>query len=348
MRNNSTTTFDISSSTLLRIVAFVLGLWFLWIIRDILLILLVSVFIASALEPLASRLQRFRVPRAISVLVAYILFVAIIVGIGTLIVPPLVTETQNLAQDLPNIYERYSSFLGRAGTLFGGETALSSLQQGLLDVNQFLAKTTGGFFATTRTVFDGVFAVVLVFVISFYLVISRENLYAFIRSVVPVEHQPYTIDLIKRVQQKIGRWLVAQLVLGVLVGVLVFVVLWILKVPYALALALLAFFGEFIPFIGPTIAAIPAVLLGFTQSFVVGIMVIVVYLIIQQLEAHVLVPTIMRKAIGLNPLTTILAILIGAKLAGFVGVLIAVPVATIIIAFLGDLIPANKEEEIPA
>ena len=99
--------------------------------------------------------------------------------------------------------------------------------------------------------------------------------------------------------------------------------------------------------LGPIIAAVPAVLVGFTQSVLIGVLVLLLYVVIQQVENHALVPLIMRHAVGLNPLVTILAVLIGAKLAGFLGILLAVPVTTIITVFLTDVIPASREEELP-
>lgn len=348
MKNNSITTFDVSSATFFRAILFALGLWFLWVIRDILMILLVSVFIASALEPLASRLQRFKIPRAISVLAVYLVFVLALIGVGILVVPPLVSEIQKLTQDLPALFEHLNTILGRTGFVFNSDTTLSTLQKSLGNAGEFLTQTSSGIFATTRSVFTAVFSVFLTLVISLYLVISRDSLYQFIRSVVPDEHQPYVIQVLKRSQDKIGRWLIAQTILGFIVGLLVFLGLWALNIPYALALALLAFFAEFVPVIGPTFAAIPAAFIGFTHSFLLGIVVIVMYIILQQVEAHVFVPTIMRRAVGLNPIVTIIAVLVGARLAGLVGVLIAVPLATIIVSFLSDLIRGNKEEELPA
>jgi predicted PurR-regulated permease PerM len=344
MRNTSLTTIDISANTLIRIVVFILAAWFIWFIRDILLVLLVSVLIASALEPLVTRMQRFHIPRAISVLAAYIIFIAFLVLAVTILIPPFVAEIQSLANNLPGIYNQLMIMLSKAGIFVGQVDLLPSLQKGLLDIGQFLTQTTGGIFATTRTVFGSIFSIVLTFVISFYLVISRDSLYTFIRSIVPTEHQPYAINLIKKSQEKIGRWLIAQVVLGVLVSTMAFLGLWLLNVPYALAIVILVFFAEFVPVIGPTISAIPAVLLAFTNSFWLGIVVLVMFLIIHQIEANVLVPNIMRRAVGLNPLMTIIAVLIGAKLAGIIGVLLAVPVATIILLFITDFLPSEKEE----
>lgn len=346
--NETKTTIHISTGTLIRIVVFVACVFLLWQIRDVLLILLVAVLIASGLEPIVSYLQKFRIPRAVSLIVTYIILIALIGGIGTLLIPPLVFEIQNLTENLPQIYQQLVMYWGSYLGLLGTGEIFSSLQKSLGDVGQFLGQISGGFFATTKSFFGGMFAVVLTFVISFYLVLSKDSLTFFVKSVVPLAHQNYILILIKKCQYKIGRWLIAQCFLGLIVGIFVFIGLWVLNVPYALALALLAAVLELVPVIGPIIAAIPAALLGFTNSFLVGILVIVLFIVVNQLENHVLVPNIMKRAIGLNPLTTIIAIIIGGKLAGFVGILLAVPVATIVSVIFNDLLAPNKgREELP-
>lgn len=339
---------DVTSRTILRVVFTLAALAFLWFIRDVLLLLLVAVVIASALEPLAAALQRFRIPRALSVLLTYVVVLGALGGAGTVLFPALATEVQELAQVLPDVYERFTGLLGNVGTLFGTPEAIEGLRSGILRLGDFLTASAGGVLATTKTLFGNVVAVVLVFVVSFYLVVNRNSLVVFIRSVTPLDHQPYVIGLVERAQRKIARWAGAQLLLGVVVGVLVYLGLWGLGVRYALALALLAGIFELVPIVGPIAAAIPGVLVGFTQSPAIGLLVLLLYLIVQQVENHALVPLIMRHVVGLHPLITILAVLIGAKLAGLLGILLAVPVATIIAVFLADLIPAGREEGLPA
>lgn len=341
-------TLDLPSSAVWRVVFIVGVLAFLWFIRDILLFLVVAFLIASALEPLAARLQDFRIPRPLSVLAVYAACLALLGGIGTVILPPLAAEVRALAHVLPDLYGRFTQLLGGAGVVLGTPEAVEELRSGLVDFGNLLTSSAGGFFETTKSIFGSVFAALLVFVVSFYLVINRNGLVLFLRSVTPVEHQPYIIGLVERAQRKIARWAGAQLVLGVIVGVLVYIGLWSFGIPYALALALLAGLFELIPVIGPILSAIPAALVGFTNSVVLGLLVILLYLVIQQVENHLLVPVIMRKAVGLNPLITIVAVLIGAKVAGFLGVVLAVPVATILAVLLSDFIPAGREEEVPA
>ena len=157
---------------------------------------------------------------------------------------------------------------------------------------------------------------------------------------------PYLFRLITRIQHKLGLWLKGQLILSLIIFGLVFIGLSIIGVEYALLLAFVAGVFEIIPFLGPTLAAIPAAFFGFTQSPVLGLLVIALYVLIQQLENHVIVPKVMSKSVGLNPLIVIVAFLVGAKIGGFIGVLLAVPVATAISVFLSDFFEKRIEKEV--
>ncbi|MBU4332000.1 AI-2E family transporter, partial [Patescibacteria group bacterium] len=146
-------------------------------------------------------------------------------------------------------------------------------------------------------------------------------------------------------QKKIGSWLRGQVILMIIIGILSYIGLLILGVRYALLLALFAGLMEIIPYIGPIFGAVPAVFIALTQSPIKGLLVIVLYLIIQQLENNLIVPKIMKRAVGLNPIVVILVILIGGKIAGIVGALIAVPVATAFSVMLKDFLDLRKQGE---
>jgi predicted PurR-regulated permease PerM len=159
----------------------------------------------------------------------------------------------------------------------------------------------------------------------------------FLASVVPERYEDYVTDLWRRVEVKVGLWLQGQMLLALIVGLLVFVGLTLLKVKFALLFGLLAMALEIVPIAGPVIAAIPAILMAFIQSPTLGLWVLIMWVVIQQTENHVLVPLILGKTTGLNPVVVILAILVGAQLAGIAGALLAVPVATIFVELLDDM-----------
>lgn len=335
---------DIGSSTIIRTALIVLIFGFLYLIRDILVMLLAAIVIASAIEPLAKKLRRWRVPRSLSVVVVYL---AVIGALGialTLIVPALAAQSTQLAQSLPAVLAGLQDQFGLS-SIFSPQQVLPQLQEGLNRFGNNLSNFSSSIFQQTRNVFSGLFSLVFVLIIAFYLVIEQDALKKVFRIIIPRDHLPYIELVIDRIQYKLGRWVLAQVTLGVIVGVAVGIGLWLIGVPHALALGLIAGVLEVLPVIGPIIAGIFGVLVALSQSLLLGVITIIFYIVVQQVENHALIPNIMRKATGLNPLVTIIAILLGGRLAGTVGIILSVPVATIISIFLSDFFTNTEEAE---
>ncbi len=194
-------------------------------------------------------------------------------------------------------------------------------------------------------IFGGFLSLILIIVLSFYLSVQEDGVDDFLRIVTPVRHHDYIIDLWKRSQRKIGLWLQGQVLLGIVVGVLVYLVLIIVGIPHALVLALLAGLFEIIPVFGPIISSIPAILVAFTNNGVgTGFLLMVLYLIIYQLESQIFYPLVVKKVVGISPIVVILALVIGAKLAGVLGALIAVPLSAAFMEYIHDIEKYKKVE----
>lgn|SRR3989344_4045386 len=335
---------EITPGTIFRVVLILIGGWFLYLIGDLLIMLFAAVVVASAIRPVADFLQPYRVPRAVAVLLVYGVALLVVAGVVTLMIPPLTEQTAQLLAALPQVLERLGGL--PAGAAFSGGELIRHAEEVLLRSGDSLTNFGANVFRRTQTFFSGLFTVLFVFVIALYLVIDREALKRPFRLVIPTAHLPYTERVIDRAQQKIGRWVVAQLSLGVIIAVVVTVGLWLMGIKYPLVLGLLAGVFELLPVLGPVLAAVPAVAVGFSQSWLLGIIVLGFYLLVQQAENNVLVPVVMRRVTGLNPLLTILAVLLGARLAGMVGVILAVPAAVVLSAFFSDLVAADQVEDL--
>jgi predicted PurR-regulated permease PerM len=161
----------------------------------------------------------------------------------------------------------------------------------------------------------------------------------------PAKYRPYFAQLFRRIEERLGRWLRGQLFLGLIIAVLTYIGLVSLGVKYALVLALIAGLTELLPAIGPFIGAIPAVIVGLSQDPWKGLFVAILYLVIQQLENNLIVPRVMSKATGLNPVIVIISLLVGAKVAGVIGVILAVPTVLIITTFLEDFLEEKKADD---
>jgi predicted PurR-regulated permease PerM len=332
--NNNVQTINISTSTIFRIILILLFLIFLYLIRDILLIVFVSVIIAAAINGPVSWLQDRRVPRLLGVVFIYLLLFLLIALVATLVFPSLAEQIKQLTTILPDFMEKLGVGFKEFREHYGVESSLGSI---LNRVSQGLSQATSNVFGTIVNIFGGLFSAVVVLVISFYLAVQERGVKRFLVSLTPNEHQGYVSDLIERIQKKIGGWLRGQLLLMVVVGFLIFLGLYFLGVKYALTLALIAGLLEIIPYIGPVFAAIPAIILAFFQSPFLALLVIILFIVVQQLENYLIVPQVMRKTVGLNPIIVIVVMLIGAKLAGILGIILAVPLTAAVAEVFKDI-----------
>ena len=319
----------------MRIVLVMLGIYFLYLSLDVLALLFISIIVASALTPWVDWWQRYRIPRSVGVIIIYVVVFFVISAMIFLLIPPLVEQIRALAINLPNIYGRAVLGLQQLQNGVDIDTA-ATLQSALDNLGSSLAKATTSIFTALNSIFGGLIQLMVVLVISFYLIVQENGLKKFLRSVTPAKYQPYLMQLINRINIKIGQWFRAQLLLMLVIFALTYLGLWALGMNFVLVLALWAGLTEIIPYIGPIIGAVPAIFLAFTVSPTMGFLVLLLYVVIQQLENNILVPTIMRKAVGLNPIVSILVILVGAKIFGIIGAVLSIPVATVVAVFLSD------------
>lgn len=332
-------TLNISTSTIFKVIFIILCFVLLYLIKDVLIILFMAIIIASAVGPFANWLEQRKIPRLLGVLVLYLALFGLLVFLLSLVVPFISLEIGQLTQALPKFISNLSGALEKAQqtTTTHYFDFFSEIQNLLDSFSQFLQISAGSALNLVVNVFGGVISFIAVIVISFYLSVMKQGTAGFIRSVLPTKYEEYVLSLWKRAEHKVGRWLQGQLLLALSVGLFVFIGLSLLNVKYALLLGIVAMIFEIVPIVGPVVSAIPGVILAFAQSPVLGVWVLVFYVAVQQIEAHVLTPLILGKTLGLNPVTVIIALLIGGTLAGIIGILLSVPVAVVIVEILDDL-----------
>ena len=216
-----------------------------------------------------------------------------------------------------------------------GDISLRGIVSGL---DSAVQSVSAGFVHSASSIFGGALSLILIIVISFYLAVQEDGVEKFLRIVVPIKREEYVLNLWKRTQAKIGLWMQGQLILAVLVGILVYLGLMVLGVRNALLFAVLAALLETIPLFGPIIAAIPAVAAAYVDSGAsAGFIVAGLYLIIQQFENHLIYPLVVKKIVGVPPILVIISLLVGFKLAGFLGILLSVPLSSMLVEFLDDI-----------
>ncbi len=320
-----------TTQIILKVVGVGLLLVFLWVIREIIAIFLLSVVLASALDPLADYLNKKKIPRAVSVLAVYIMVFGLVGLLAFLIAPAVGEQFRLLSTNLPEFLKAYGNQYPILHSFFGDVGGGNFLQN-------IFQNNDGTVFAGTMGIFSGLTGVVTVLVVSFYLVVADENgMKELVRPLVPIRRQEQVMQVLSRIQKKMGYWVLGQLVLSLSIFLLTFVALKILGVRYALVLAMLAGMLEVIPYIGPILSAVPAFFFAISQSPALALGVVIAYVFVQKIEGYVLVPKVMQKAVGVSPLVVILSLLIGFKLAGVIGLLLAVPLASAIMVVIEEL-----------
>lgn len=304
---------EISTKTIIFTVFFLILLRFLVEIRSILFIIFISFILMSAFKPLVEKLEKLRLPRVIAILLVYLAGLSVIVYTGSTLIPPLVTQSINLGQHLPKLIKDYLPFIS---------IDVQSLTQQIAPIGENILKVSVG-------IFSNIFNIFSLFVVSFYMLMEREHFESHLSKFMGKEATVDFITILDRVEERLGAWVRGQFTLALIIGLSTYLGLLLLDLPYILPLSILAGIMEIIPIIGPIISAIPAVLVALTANPLLALATIVVFIVIQQLENHLVVPYVVRKSVGLPPVVTIIALMIGARIAGISGAILSVPLIVV-------------------
>jgi predicted PurR-regulated permease PerM len=310
---NMPSKIEISHKTIIFSAFFILLLWFLYLVRDLILELFVSLLIMTILNPFVTRLSRFKVPRAVSVLIAYLivfgLFGVAIAGV----VPPLIEQSTSFANNLP----KYFASLGYLGNVTEQLTTQLLSQIGSLP---------GQVLRFSVSIFSNVLAILTVLIFSFYMLLARNKMDDQLGVFFAGTSKKKIARIIDSLERRMGGWARGQMLLMIAVGAATYAGLSLMGIPFALPLGILAGLLEIIPYIGPIFSAVPAVVIGLSISPLKALAVAGLFFLVQQLENYVLVPKIMEKSVGVSPLVTLISLAIGFRMAGVAGAVISIPV----------------------
>lgn len=329
----------------------VIVVWCAYLIRDVLLLVYVSGLFAIGFSPVVRLIERQkalpigtrRLPRWLAILVLYLFIVGILVGIGFLIAPPLNHQAQQLWASLPEMFDKVQDFLVSQGILRERMTITEAVKHAPATHG---GEAVGTVFGAVASVIGGLFGLLTILILTFYILIEAGNLRMRMLYLFPA-HERKRVDAMSRdITVKVSAWLGGQLLLGAIIGTSSAIGLWLLGVPFFYVLALISGVGELIPVVGPVLSAIPAILITATVSFKKVLLVIVFFIIQQQFENHVLVPKVMQRQVGVSPVTVIVALLIGGKLLGIVGAILAVPTAAILQVVITEVLAARDRSNL--
>lgn len=334
-------TIHISSLSIIKILGVFVALGFIYLVWDVIVLVFVSLIFAASLGPAIDWLENKKIPRSAGILFIYVGVLLLLSLVVVLIIPAITEQVDQLASTFPIYYER---FIQLFGDLSLKSDLSQTLQQSLQSIGQTLSSYTGSLINTVSGIFGGLATFFVVLVLTFYFSVRKDGLRHLVHSVTPVKYQKHAVNLFERIQDKLGLWIRGQLLLSGIIFIITWIGLLVLDVRYALVLALIAGITEVIPYIGPIIGAVPAVILAFLQSPFKALLVVILYIVIQQLEGSIIVPRVMQRAVGLNPVVVIIVILLGAKLAGVIGALLSIPVAVAIMVVARNWFGVHGEE----
>ncbi|MDE2038226.1 MAG: AI-2E family transporter, partial [Patescibacteria group bacterium] len=332
----------VSTGTIIKFFLIGLLILALYYLSDVVLVVVAAIVFASAIEPLIRRLVHYHIHRVVAAILIYVVVAAFLAGLLLFFVPVVANDAISFLSSVPktiSVESLWSPIRDIGTTISSSSLGPSTISVGdfITGLKSLLVGTSAGAFQTASVIFGGFLGFVLIVVLSFYLAVQEEGVADFLRIVTPVKHHEYIIGLWKRSQRKIGYWLQGQILLGLVVGVLVYLVLMVVGIPYALILAVLAAVFEIIPVFGPVISSVPAILIAFADKGVgTGLLLIGLYIIIYQFESQLFYPLVVKKIVGISPIVVILALVIGAQLAGILGALIAVPLSAVLMEYLHD------------
>ncbi len=303
--------FEISSRTILFTIGLLLLLRVLFEVKELIFSLFIAFIVMSALNPVVTWLEQKRIPRSLS---AIAIFAGLFTLLGYLlatIIPPVATETGLLLKNLPAILRNINPEIPKYFDI--------SL------LSRYAPNITSNALGLVREVFSNVVFVISTVFFSFFFLVESHTVKKFVMRLFDDKDAARIILAVEKAEKRMRTWFWGQLTLMLIIGILTFIGLTLLNVRFALSLALLAGILEIVPVLGPTISAIPAVIVTLSDSYFAALTVIALYVVIQQLENQIVVPLVMRKVVGLNPIVTLAALIIGGKLAGFFGVILAIP-----------------------
>lgn len=316
--------FYLYKNQFLAAIFFILFLFFLIEIKGIVIVLFISYILMASLYPVVLFLKKLKIPNVLAILIPYLVLLALFLLLIIPLLPFLTSQIQLLIKDFPQYFEN-------AARIMGFNVNYSSFNSSISDSLSGVGKNI---FSITGKAINIVFSALTIFVISFYLLLYRDNFKLFIVKLFPKEKKEKVEDVLHKIEEKLGAWTRGQIILSFIIGVFTWVVLTLLQMDFALPLAVVAGILEIIPTAGPILASIPAIVVALTISPTLALVVAISYSIIQIIENNILVPKIMEKSVGFNPVVILLAILVGGTLMGVIGALLAIPFLSALIIIL--------------
>ena len=317
-----------------------IGLWFAQYI-DILLVVFLAVLFSTFLTPVVNVLERIHIHRGVGIVLVYLFVLGVLYGVVSLALPLFTSETQTLLNDLPGYLHSLAGPLSKVGIKLpsGGAKSINiqSLLSGFSSGGQKVGAVAGQAVGLVFTVGQFLVFLLAVLVIAFFLTVRKTFTADLVNVLAPPDYRPRSIKILNQMGQRMGHWALGQIVITIYYAVAFSAGLTILHLPFALSVGVITGLLEIIPFVGGFVGMVLAALVALSISPITVIWVIVLYLIVTNVEAHILVPLVYGRAVKVHPVLVIVSLLVGAKAFSLLGALIAVPMAAAIQVIVENL-----------
>lgn len=328
-------TFEISWGSLWRILAVFAFILFAYLAKEAVIAFIVALVIAAGLDGFVGRLEKLNIPRILASIIVFLVLFAVLFFLIYSVTPVVIFEFSNFLNHFSSIADQILSY---ANIHFAVPSITSPTTENLVSM---LLSGNVSFFQIIGKFLGGAAYALSVIILSFYLTTSKGGAEKFILAVLPADVEARALALYHRSRRKISRWAEAQLLLCVIVGVMVFIGLYFLGVHYSLMLGVVAGVLELVPVVGPIFSGAFAVVAALTTSLPLAIYTLIYFLVVSQVESNVFVPLLMKRAIEIHPAIILLSLLAGYEILGYVGLLLAVPMA----AFFGEVIADSARQK---
>ena len=331
---------DISWGTIVKLSVLVLSLYILYQIKDILVWFIFALIISILINPAVDFLRKLKIPRVLAVTFVYVGIFGVLSLIIYFTVPTFLSETKQFSQLLPQYFEKISPSLRGVGI-----RAFEDIETFINVLGGTLEKITANILNILFSIFGGIFAAIFILVTAIFISLEERGIEKTLILLFPKKYEDYALSLWRRCQKKVTNWFLTRILACLFVGISTYITLLIFKAPYSLSLGLIAGVLNFVPVIGPVITGVLLFALVSLENLFKAALVLIVFVLIQQIENNILTPILSRKFIGLSPVLVLVSLAIGGVLWGFLGAILAVPLAGILFEFLKDFLKKRKKEE---
>lgn len=334
---------EVGTKVLLRAILLLVGVYVLYLVRDVVLLVLLSVLTAAALVPAIGKLRKFGLSRTAAVIITYMVLFATGIILLLVFLPLFFSEIKQFLQNWPEYTKRLDTFMTGIesySSSLGIDFSKDQFSQNIeLSITQWFSQI----FSATINLFQSFIHFIGYIFLALYLSLEERGIEKFFLLLTPKEYHAQALSIASRMQGKVSQWLFGQMLLMLIAFGIYYIGLTLIGVPYALAIAFFGGLMEILPYIGPVLAAVPAIIVGLFSSPTLGASALVFYIIAHQVEAHVVAPQVMKHSAGLNPVALIIAILVGLQVGGPLGIVLAVPVTMVLSVFVEDLVLKRQE-----